>query len=180
MINEQVTADRVSSEVLSNSHDKVRLSRSEYFKTAFARNIGIFSEEQQGRLAQTRIAIPGLGGVGGHHAIALARTGIGRFHIADFDTYDTVNINRQVGAVQSTFGRLKTEVMAEQIKEINPYAEVSEFAMGVTESNLDKFLEGVDVVVDSLDLFQIDMRRLLFQRAREKGNLCCYRGTLRF
>ncbi|HSG22550.1 MAG TPA: ThiF family adenylyltransferase, partial [Azonexus sp.] len=66
------------------------------YDEAFSRNIGWVTEAEQQRLRQSRVAIGGLGGVGGVHLLTLARLGIGRFTIADFDVFDVVNFNRQV------------------------------------------------------------------------------------
>jgi molybdopterin/thiamine biosynthesis adenylyltransferase len=140
-----------------------------YFSQAFSRNIGLFTEEEQARLSKSRIAIPGMGGVGGGHLITLTRTGITKFNIADFDTYEPANINRQYGARVPEFDRPKLEVMAEQALSINPYLELNRFKEGINESNMDDFLNGVDVVLDGLDFFQFEIRRLLFKRAAEKG-----------
>jgi sulfur-carrier protein adenylyltransferase/sulfurtransferase len=82
-------------------------SATSYREAAFARNIGLFSPGEQDRLAQARVAIPGMGGVGGVHLINLVRTGIGRFNLADFDRFEPVNVNRQFGAKVPSFGRPK-------------------------------------------------------------------------
>jgi molybdopterin/thiamine biosynthesis adenylyltransferase len=127
------------------------------------------SEEDQRRLLDARVAVAGAGGVGGLHLLTLARIGVGNFTIADFDTFDTVNINRQYGAFVSTFDRHKGEVLQEMVRDINPYADVRLFADGVSLENLDAFLEGVDIYVDGIDFFEIDIRRAIFNRCREKG-----------
>ena len=67
--------------------------------TAFSRNIGWVTEAEQTSLRQARVAIAGLGGVGGAHLLTLARLGVGRFNISDFDRFEQHNYNRQVGAV---------------------------------------------------------------------------------
>ena len=68
------------------------------YDKAFSRNIGWVTEDEQQRLRRARVAVGGLGGVGGVHLLTLARLGIGAFSIADFDVFDIVNFNRQVGA----------------------------------------------------------------------------------
>ena len=143
--------------------------QNQYHEQAFSRNIGLFSKKEQEALKNAKIAIPGMGGVGGVHLITMARTGIGRFHLADYDTYEPVNINRQYGARVPDFGRPKLEVMCEQALAINPYLEITPFPQGINKSSLDPFLDGVQVVLDGLDFFQFDIRRTLFNRAREKG-----------
>ncbi len=155
-------------------------SRYPYWEAAFARNIGFITLAEQDRLHRATVALPGLGGVGGAHLITLARTGIGRFHLADFDRFETVNVNRQHGARVGTFGRPKIEVMRRELQAINPYAEVRSFPQGVTPQNIDAFLEGVDLLVDSIDFFSLELRRLLFRRAREKGIPAITAGPIGF
>lgn len=140
-----------------------------YYEEAFSRNIGLISEQEQQRLKKALIAIPGAGGVGGIHLLTLARMGIGRFRLADSDSYETVNINRQYGANTATFGKNKAEVMAEMIKTINPDAEVGVFKEGITPQNIDSFLDGADIGLDGLDYFAPDARRLFFNTACKKG-----------
>lgn len=135
----------------------------------FLRNIGLLTVEEQKRLGTARVAVAGAGGVGGIHVLTLARLGIGRFTIADHDTFDVVNISRQFGAFHSTLNRNKAQVLAEMVKDINPSAEVRVMEEGVTEENVYDFLDGAEVYVDSIDFFEIDMRRLIFNTCREKG-----------
>jgi len=135
----------------------------------FSRNIGLLSENEQKRLFQARIAVAGAGGVGGLHILTLARLGIGSFNIADPDTFEEVNISRQFGASISTFGKNKAEVLSQMTRDINPYANVTIFTDGISNDNVDSFLNGIDIFVDGIDFFEIDTRRLIFKKAREKG-----------
>ncbi|HXG03091.1 MAG TPA: ThiF family adenylyltransferase [Candidatus Binatia bacterium] len=137
------------------------------YDEAFCRNIGLVSPEEQARLRAARVAIAGLGGVGGVHALALARLGIGRFALADFDRFELANFNRQVGATVTSLNRPKVEVMAEAIRAVNPTADLRLFPAGVDESNIDEFLDGAVAAVDGVDFFNMDTRRLLFRRARQ-------------
>jgi len=155
-------------------------TKEEYMAEAFSRNIGLLTQAEQDKLANAKVAIPGMGGVGGVHLITMTRTGVGKFHIADFDTYNPVNINRQFGARVPDFGRPKMEVMKEEALSVNPYLEITEFPEGISGSNIDDFLEGVQVVIDGLDFFAFDIRRLLFNRAREKGVCVITAGPLGF
>ena len=139
------------------------------YNDAFSRNIGWITEDEQQLIRTKRIAIAGMGGVGGEHLVTLARLGFQDFHIADFDTFDVHNFNRQAGAFMSTVDRPKATVMAEQVKDINPNATISNFTEGVFEHNVDAFLEGVDIYVDSLDFFAISARELVFQKCTDKG-----------
>lgn len=136
---------------------------------AFSRNLGWVTQAEQTRLQKARVAIAGLGGVGGAHLLTLARLGISRFHIADFDDFDVHNINRQAGAFVSTFGKSKINTLAGLAKDVNPDMDLRLFSQGVTEDNVDAFLEGVDVYVDGLDFFALPARRMVFAKCREKG-----------
>jgi molybdopterin/thiamine biosynthesis adenylyltransferase len=151
-----------------------------YLDKAFSRNIGLFTRAEQQKLAEAKVAIPGMGGVGGVHLITMVRTGVGRFHLADFDKYEPANVNRQFGAQVPDFGRPKLEVMVERALNINPFLEIKKFPDGINRENMDDFLEGVDVVLDGLDFFCFDLRRLLFNRAREKGIYVITAGPMGF
>jgi molybdopterin/thiamine biosynthesis adenylyltransferase len=124
---------------------------------------------EQGKLRQCRIAIAGMGGVGGVHLVTLARLGIGSFTIADPDRFEVANFNRQYGATIPSLGRLKVEVMAEAVRAINPEAEVRTFAAPIGRENLSDFLDGANVFVDGIDFFALDARRLIFGEARKRG-----------
>jgi len=139
------------------------------YNKAFSRNIGWVTEEEQQILRNTKVAIGGLGGVGGDHTIVLSRLGIGNFHISDLDDYDVANFNRQAGACMSTLGKAKAAVMEDTIRGINPEANIVNFDQGINDENLEDFLEGVDIYVDSLDIFALDIRRKVFRRCYEKG-----------
>lgn len=152
----------------------------EFFDKAFSRNLGLLTEVEQRTLAQKRVAIAGMGGVGGVHLATLARLGIGRFSIADFDRFDIANMNRQYGATWGTLGRPKCEVMAEVARDLNPFVELREFPDGVTEENLGEFLRDVDLFVDGVDFFSFDVRRRLFKAAREAGIPAVTAGPIGF
>lgn len=140
-----------------------------YFSQAFCRNLGLVTSTEQALLHRSCVAIAGLGGVGGLHLMTLTRMGVGSFHLADYDVFEPVNVNRQVGATVHTFGRPKLDVMVEHAVAVNPFLKICSFPEGLTESNLDAFLSGADVVLDGLDFFNFSMRRLLFTTARQRG-----------
>ncbi len=139
------------------------------YDKAFSRNIGWVTEAEQAKLCQSRIGIGGLGGVGGVHLLTLARLGIGKFSIADFDVFDIVNFNRQVGATVQSLERSKIEVLSEMALDINPALELRTFPKGINEDCLDEFLDGVDVYVDGLDFFAFSARRMTFAACERKG-----------
>jgi molybdopterin/thiamine biosynthesis adenylyltransferase len=151
----------------------------DYFE-AFSRNIGLITRKEQKILRNARVAIAGLGGVGGIHLATLARQGIGKFNISDLDSFNQVNFNRQYGANIDTLGESKSEVMKKIALAINPECEIRCFPDGICIDNINEFLEGVDIYVDGLDFFEIDVRRLLFRAAQEKGIYCVTAGPIGF
>lgn len=136
---------------------------------AFSRNLGWVTEAEQEILRDKRIAIAGMGGVGGSHLLTLARLGIGAFNIADFDQFELANFNRQAGASVSHLGQPKLDVMSSMVLDINPHLDLGEYPSGVDTDNLDDFLDGVDLYVDSLDFFALEIRREVFAACYEKG-----------
>ena len=139
------------------------------YEQAFSRNIGWVTQAEQQQLRGKRVAIAGGGGVGGVHLLTLARLGVSRFHIADFDSFDIANFNRQVGAMMSTVGQPKAEVLARMARDINPEIEIEIFPDGVHKNNLDAFLAGVDLYVDALDFFAFDARQQTFAACARLG-----------
>lgn len=142
---------------------------SDRYNKAFARNLGWVTATEQQLLRGKRIAIAGLGGVGGSHLLTLARLGIGAFNISDLDTFETANTNRQAGAAASTMGRSKVDVLAEMATDINPDLDIRRFPVGIDAGNVDDFLDGCDLYVDGIDFFAMDARRLLFDACARKS-----------
>ena len=139
------------------------------YEQAFSRNIGWVSVAEQQVLRNKRVAIAGLGGVGGIHLVTLARLGIGKFTIADFDTFDVANLNRQAGAGISSLGRAKSDVLAEMARDINPEIDLRIFPAGVSDETIDAFLDGADIYVDGLDFFAFSARRQTFAACEKRG-----------
>ncbi len=139
------------------------------YASAFGRNLGWTTEWEQLALRARRVAIAGLGGVGGFHLLALARLGIGQFHIADLDRFGIENMNRQAGATMATLGRPKVEVLAEMARAINPTLHLGTFPDGVQPGTIDAFLDGVDLFVDGFDFFALSIRAAVFARCAERG-----------
>ena len=139
------------------------------YTDAFSRNIGWVTVEEQQILRKKKIAIAGMGGVGGVHLLTLARLGIGSFHIADMDVFELANFNRQAGASISTLNRPKAEVMAEMARDINPDLDIKIFSSGVSPDNLSEFLTGVDLYVDGLDFFVFSIRQATFAACSERA-----------
>ncbi|MDP1898949.1 MAG: ThiF family adenylyltransferase [Rubrivivax sp.] len=139
------------------------------YDQAVSRNVGWVTLSEQMRLRQAKVAIAGMGGVGGAHLLTLARLGIGRFHIADFDRFEVHNLNRQAAAFMSTLGLAKVDAAASMASDVNPEVETRGFEEGVTSENVDEFLRGVDIYVDGIDFFAIEARRMIFAACYERG-----------
>ena len=139
------------------------------YSAAFDRNIGWLTDDEQHRLRTKRVAIAGMGGVGGSHLLTLSRLGIGAFHISDFDRFEIGNFNRQAGAMVSTIGCPKVDVLAATARDINPQADIRIFPDGVHEGNVGQFFDGVDLYVDGLDAFAFQAREMVFAHCAERG-----------
>ena len=129
--------------------------REEFIRTAL-----ITGEKAVEKLNESTVAIFGIGGVGGYVAEALARAGVGKFVLVDNDRVAPSNINRQIIALHSTVGRLKTEVMKERILDINPLADVRRVDAFYLPENADAFdfseysyaVDAVDTVTAKIDI----------------------------
>lgn len=143
----------------------------------FLRTEMLFGEEKMQKLANARVAVFGLGGVGGHAAEALARCGIGCFALIDNDTVSVSNINRQIIALDSTVGKLKTEAMRERILDINPTAQIETYNMFYLPENADTIpLSDYDFIIDAIDTVSAKIE--LAVRAEKLGiNIISSMGT---
>lgn len=118
----------------------------------FSRTSLLLGDVAMQKLNNSRVAVFGIGGVGGHVCEALARSGVGTLDLFDNDTVSLTNINRQIVALHSTIGMQKTEVMAQRIKDINPNAKVFVYNMFFTPENSHEIDFSVyDYVVDAID-----------------------------
>ncbi len=138
------------------------------YDQAFDRNIGWLTQSEQSKLQQSCVAIAGLGGAGGFQAQALARLGVGRFKVADLDTFELTNINRQIGATVDTLGQQKVTVIRDMILAINPEAKVEMFEQGISEKTIDRFLDSVDLALDGIDFFAQNTKLLFFKKCRDR------------
>ena len=115
-------------------------------------------------LARTKVAVFGLGGVGGWCAEALVRSGVGRLMLVDSDKVAESNVNRQVMATTATVGEVKVEVLAKRLREINPLVELDVCARRYTEDAAGEFALGeYDYVVDAID--SLDCKAALIRHA---------------
>ncbi len=140
-----------------------------YFDAVYSRHRGIISERVQRRLWKARILVAGAGSVGSFHAFALARLGVRNLVLTDPERYEISNLARQAGATLKTLGRWKADAVRGRILEINPHAKVEVTRDGVHDQNVDRMLAGVDIVVDSVEFYELEARRALFRAAEAKG-----------
>lgn len=133
----------------------------------FSRNELYWGKEGQRVLSSKSVAVFGLGGVGGYCVEMLARAGVGKLILVDFDTVSTSNINRQIIALDSTVGKSKVQLFEERIKNINPEVELTL----VEDFSTDKFdiLSGVDFVADAIDTMRSKISLLEY----------CYKNNIR-
>lgn len=118
----------------------------------FSRSTLLLGEQAMNRLFKARIAVFGVGGVGGYCVEALARSGVGTLHLYDDDTVSISNLNRQLAALHSTVGLPKAQVMADRVRDINPACNVQPIRMFYLPQNADQVeLSQYDYVVDCID-----------------------------
>lgn len=118
----------------------------------FSRTELIFGEEAMEKLSRARVAVFGIGGVGGYAAEALARSGIGALDIIDSDKVSLSNINRQIIALHSTVGEYKVDAAEKRILDINPNIKLRKYNVFFTKENSDEFdFSEYDYIVDAID-----------------------------
>lgn len=118
----------------------------------FIRTRLLVGDEPLDRLKQAKVAVFGVGGVGGYAVEALARSGVGTLHLYDDDTVSESNLNRQLAALHSTLGQPKAEVMVRRVRDINPDCRVEAFRMFYLPQNADSVdLSQYDYVADCID-----------------------------
>ncbi len=134
----------------------------------FSRTEALLGQEALSRLASARVAVFGLGGVGGYAVEALARSGVGTLAIVDGDTVSVTNINRQLLALTETVGLKKTDVAEKRIHSINPDCRVLSYPVFFSEETASLFApEDFDFVVDAID--DVPAKLLLIRLCHERG-----------
>ena len=149
------------------------------YKERFLRSIGIMSENDLETIRSTSIAIGGLG-LGGSIFLNLVRMGFEKFHISDPDTYERTNINRQRMAKESTIGVRKDQALLREAMDINPQLKVRLFPEGISSLNVKEFLEGIDWVIDVVDVFALTEKLALNNEAFRRGLPVASCGSLGF
>ncbi len=118
----------------------------------YSRTASLIGEEAMEKLKNSRVAVFGIGGVGGYTAEALARAGVGTIDLVDSDRVSESNINRQIIALKSTVGMLKTEVMKARIADINPDIMVNSHSVFYLPETADSFdFNKYDYIADAVD-----------------------------
>ena len=134
----------------------------------FSRTELLLGSQAMDRLAASRVAIFGIGGVGGFVCEALARSGVGAFDLIDKDVVSLTNLNRQIIATRKTIGRDKVEVMKERILEINPEARITTYKCFFLPENAQDIPFGeYDYIVDAIDTVTAKIE--LIMKAKESN-----------
>ncbi len=141
----------------------------EGMRSRLAREITLIGEEKVKRLVGASVTVIGLGGVGGYVCEMLARAGVGRLELVDFDTVSESNLNRQIIALTDTVGRKKCELLCERVKKINPECEVYAHDVFVTKENADGLIAELDtdIYVDAID--NVTAKLALIESAKVRG-----------
>ena len=143
----------------------------------YQRTQALLGEDAIEKLKNAKVLICGLGGVGGFTCEALARAGVGTLGLCDMDRVDPTNCNRQILALQSTIGMLKTDVAEARVKDTNPAVQLRKFAFRIDEKTIDALdIPFWDYIADCID--DVDAKVLLIKRAREACvPILCSMGT---
>lgn len=136
--------------------------------TQFSRTELLFGKEAMDKLAGSKVAVFGIGGVGGYVCEALVRSGVGAFDLIDDDKVCLTNLNRQIIATRSTVGKYKTDVMRERMLDINPKVDVEVHKCFFLPENADDFpWDSYDYVVDAVDT--VTAKIALVMKCKEKN-----------
>jgi molybdopterin/thiamine biosynthesis adenylyltransferase len=137
--------------------------------------LGVISPSEQIKLLQSKVAIIGVGGLGGTVLELLARIGTGKLIIADKDMIGDSNLNRQILSTETNLGQNKAEVAVRRVKEINSSIEITGHSVFIDSDNVKKIIEGAEVVVDALDNLPV---RFILQQACRELNIPLVHGAI--
>ena len=146
-----------------------------FWPERFRRSRSVLSSEGLKRLLLSRVFIAGCGGLGGHVAALLARSGVGSFVLCDPDIFEESNLNRQMFCTESTLGRPKAEVCRESLLDMASYLDVEAHVLAVDEKNLPALMTGCSAVADGLDSVP---KKLMLEEASVKAGLPFVHGSV--
>jgi molybdopterin/thiamine biosynthesis adenylyltransferase len=149
--------------------------KSDIIPERYHRNLGVISPSEQIKLLQSKVAIIGVGGLGGTVLELLARIGTGKLIIADKDMIGDSNLNRQILSTETNLGQNKAEVAVRRVKEINSSIEITGHSVFIDSDNVKKIIEGAEVVVDALDNLPV---RFILQQACRELNIPLVHGAI--
>jgi len=135
------------------------------YSVVTSRNLGIFTPAQQDVIQNTKIALAGTGG-NADILFTLVQLGFRNFRIADPDIFEASNLNRQLGAYVDNLGFNKAHAVAIELRRIAPDADIEVITAGVTVENAPTFVEGLDILIDGIDIEVMHERKALFDNAR--------------
>jgi len=141
----------------------------------YDRQVLLLGEDGQGRIRDASVFIAGAGGLGSPVAIYLAAAGIGRITIADFDTVDPSNLNRQILHWSDDVLRMKIDSAREKLAKINPDVEIEVISEKIDDDNVSKLVGGSDLIVDAMDNFRA---RYLLNKAAIARNIPLFHGAV--
>ena len=130
----------------------------------FLRNEMMLGSEAVEKLASAHVCVFGLGGVGSYVVEGLARSGVGKLTLIDQDAYGESNINRQLGALTSTLGQGKAEVLARRVLDINPRCAVHPIRGVYCREDRERFFGPYDYIADAIDLVSCKVDLILQAR----------------
>lgn len=164
--------DEKSMKIADEFHRSLRYVYAEALRVGiypyrYLRNREIISPEEQLKLAESRVAVIGAGGLGGQVIILLARIGVGQLVVADNDLFEEINLNRQALCSEVTLGMPKSDVAVDVVTSINPGVEVTAYQVKTDSTNIPEIINDSDVVVDALD--NIPDRFVLEEASKNMG-----------
>lgn len=148
--------------------NKKEFDNTDYLKRTARNHFWVNGEKGQLEIGNLKVAIAGLGGMGSGIALSLARLGVRHFKIADNDTIELSNLNRQVVANTTTIGQTKAEITKKMLLEIDPSIGVEVYSEGVQAQMIAEFLNDVDVIVDEIDVYPIEAHLSLHKEAAKR------------
>ena len=141
----------------------------------YIRNRKILSIQEQLRLAESRVVVVGLGGLGGNIILLLARTGIGSLMVIDYDVFDETNLNRQALSDMASIGKSKSEKAVKQVRSINPGVEIESHKVEIDLPGALELFRGAEVIVDALDNIP---DRFILEKAAKKLRIPLVHGAI--